>query len=749
MYKAEIDKNYTDIEKLVFENRLADAIDKMGIFLKESHSYEFQSDYDNLVSAYKLMLDFLVKGVEDKDRQKVYDKLCCNLLEINDKIRQNAYFFCPELPQFKSKNYYINQGKLTTETANGILEKIISAREIELLLKNTEINNDSSSFEDQSKQGMEDLFRLFWLTDKYDEAETELFLTIINSDSFFWYEKSVLVSAVTLGLLNNLDVSKISLLIKAYRFKIPKISERAFTGLLLALYKYDKRLRYYPAIEAELILLADENSVKDDAEIVISQLMEAKDTERLTKKIQDEIMPDVIRHAPGLMNKFDREDLFNDSDENEKDPKWKSIFKDTPELYDKFEELSKLQMKGSDMFMGTFAHLKHFPFFNNMANWLLPFYYENKSLENVLGATANTSSGKQFLEAMQNNPYFCNSDKYSFCFNLKALPDHQRNMLTEVFIAEMNSVNDLMYEDGKVDNNLSKRFTIIQYVQDLYRFFKLNPHRNHFEDVFNWKLDFYNKHFFDLIFDGLEFLTRIAEFYFEKEYYNDALNLFLKINNAGKGRLDIIQKIAFCYQKLKDFPKAIEYYQKADLTEPSNVWTLKKLAFCYLKCKQDEEALKCYLEIEKLYPDDVQIQIKIGQCYLALNQTEEALNHYFKAEFLLPGNIKVLRPLAWICLKEKRVEDAKKWYEKVAIQELNFADYTNLGHIEWLNNNRQKAVENYYQAILRNPSGYNGFRDIFTQDIPEIIQAGFSAEEIPLLLDFLKAFGSGNAISQA
>jgi len=742
MYKVEIDHIYFTIQNLVFDNKMADAIEKLGVFIKSGHSFDQQGDYDNLVSDYRLMLEYLVKAVIDKDRQKVYDKLCCFLLEINDKTRQNAYFYCPELPQFKSKNYYSNQGKLTAESAHHIFEKIVTEREFEQLLKNTDIKNENSDAEGPLKQSLEDLFRLFWLTDKFDDAEIDLFWKIIKSDSFFWYEKSLLVSALTLGLLNTLDISKISMLIKTYQLKVPNVSERAFTGLMLSLYKYDKRLKYYPALEAELMLLADDKDIREDALVVFSQLSEAKDTEKLTKKIQDEIMPDVIRHAPGLMNKFNTEDLLSDFDENEKDPKWKSLLKETPELYDKFEELSKMQMKGSDMFMGTFAHLKHFPFFNNMTNWLLPYFSENTTLKNVLGEKTTESSGKDFLEAMQNNPYFCNSDKYSFCFNLKALPEHQRNMLTEVFIAEMNSMAEMMFEDGKVETGISKRYVTIQYIQDLYRFFKLNPHKNHFEDVFEWKLDFYNTRFFNLLFDGLGFINKIAEFYFEKENYEDALNLFLKLSEAGNNKLDILQKTAFCYQKLKNYNTAVEYYHKAELSEPGNIWTLKKLAYCHLKLNQVKEALNCYLEIEKLFPEDAMIQIKIGHCYFVLNDVETSLQHYFKAEFLLPDNIKVIRPLAWICLTQNRIDDAKRLYEKVAVQEINYIDYTNIGHIEWLLNNRPLAVEKYFQAILRNPAGFQGFKDIFMQDTEILSQSGYKKEEIPLLLDYLKTFSS-------
>jgi len=740
MYKSEIEIIYNDIQNLVFSKKLADAINKLGYFLKESHSYEQMLDFENLASNYKMMLEYFINGNVDAERQKVYVKISGTLLEINDKARQNAFFYCPELPQYKSKNYYTNQGKLTSDTAIAAFEKIISAREIAFLLKNTEIRNEENNLEDQSLQGIEELFRLFWLTDKYDDAEIDLYHKIMDAESVYWYEKCLMVSAVTLGLLNTLDTHKISLLINTFHQHIPQVSERALIGLFLCLYKYDKRIKYYPIIEAELKLLSDNPSLIDEARIIISQLIVAKDTEKLTKKLQEEILPDVIKHAPDIVKRFDIEDFTQDSDDDEKDPKWKSFLKETPDLYQKFEELSKLQIQGGDMFMSAFAHLKHFPFFNKMTNWLIPFYSTNYSLAGII--STNSSSINNFYEAMESAPYICNSDKYSFCFNLKALAEQQRNMLIEMFIAEMNSMAEVMYEDGKINSNISKRYIYVQYIQDLYRFFKLNPYKTHFIDIFDWTLDIYNTSFFKILFDDNKLLHEIADFYFEKEHYQHALNIFIHLYKQGITSLELLQKIGFCYQKLQKFHQAIEFYKHADLMESSNIWTLKKLAYCFRKINDLENALKYYLELEKLDPDNLTYQIKLGQTWFKMGNAEEALKHYFKVEFLNPNNPKILKPIAWICLTQARVDDAKKAYEKIPEHELNYNDRINLGHISWLKNDRTCAVEHYHKSILEHPNGLKGFMEIFNQDVSLLLKLGINSDEIPLLLDYLENYGS-------
>ena len=42
-------------------------------------------------------------------------------------------------------------------------------------------------------------------------------------------------------------------------------------------------------------------------------------------------------------------------------------------LAEKLKEMSEIQEEGGDVMMGTFEHLKTFPFFSEPANWFLPF----------------------------------------------------------------------------------------------------------------------------------------------------------------------------------------------------------------------------------------------------------------------------------------------------------------------------------------------------------------------------------------
>ena len=78
--------------------------------------------------------------------------------------------------------------------------------------------------------------------------------------------------------------------------------------------------------------------------------------------------------------------------------------------------------------MTTFAHLKQFPFFNELTNWLVPFHHENPDLSEIYSSRSEVFDPDIFVDGLKKTPFLCNSDKYSFIFNIRYLPEDQKKM---------------------------------------------------------------------------------------------------------------------------------------------------------------------------------------------------------------------------------------------------------------------------------------------------------------------------------
>ena len=419
-------------------------------------------------------------------------------------------------------------------------------------------------------------------------------------------------------------------------------------------------------------------------------------------------------------------------------PDWEEVFSDSPELLEKLEEFSKMQIEGSDVFMSAFSMLKNFDFFKETYNWFVPFYKENKVVEDAFEFESESFNSDLFAEGLEKSAFLCNSDKYSFILNVKLMPEAQKTMMLEMFNAEIEGMNELIKDDEILNKSMKSKYIFTQYIQDLYRFFKLNDNKKEFIDIFDDKLDFYNKNYFAKELFSVELFKQIGEFYFNKEYFTDALNVYKIIFNKGNKEQDIIEKIAFSYQKMKDYEQALEFYKKAELFESNINWTTKKIALCYRELNYNEKAIEYYLKAEKNEPENLYVQAHLGHTYLRMKNYEKALEHYFKVEYFAPSNTLILRPIAWCSFVLGRFDNSLKYYQKlIEKNEINHFDYINMGHVEWLTNNVKKAVEYYKLSLKGFKNKFKPFKKEFIEDKDYIINLGIDAFEIELMLDYI------------
>lgn len=104
-----------------------------------------------------------------------------------------------------------------------------------------------------------------------------------------------------------------------------------------------------------------------------------------------------------------------------------------------------------------------------------------------------------------------------------------------------------------------------QYIQDLYRFFKIYPGHLDFNDIFTMPLDFHNLDILRPYISDEESLSTIAEYYLRKNYFSDALTIFNQLAETNQESDILFQKIGYCKQMNDDLQGALDAYLRADL----------------------------------------------------------------------------------------------------------------------------------------------------------------------------------------
>lgn len=742
MTDQELNIRHTEICDNLAERKLKPAFDQLKKLMTENELGVFYDKWRELDQTYHYMLQYTVEGIQDPERQKVYRKLIVSAFELTDKIYEAIRLKYSSSLEFEKIRSFKKQEISDFDLFLAELESFYVGDELTSLTENIETGTTENY--DPADQHHHQLFRLFyhlWFSDHLSIEENEFLKQFFASPNILVAYKALIVSGLTLSLQRYFDAAKFNQLFDLYQTEEAAVNQRALIGLLITLYQYDSRIAFYPEISGRLKILNEDPSFKRNLERVIVQLIRSKETEKLQQRIRDELLPEMIKISPNLKDKINLDSLMEEGLSEDKNPEWEEIFKDSPGLMDKMEEFSEMQMEGADVFMGSFSMLKQFPFFNEVANWFIPFFGENPDVYESVDTSDESIRG--FIETITNAPILCNSDKYSFCLSLQNLPKENREFLYQGIKAEMDQFQEVESDEELTDPGRKAGFVSNQYIQDLYRFYKIHPRRYDFDDVFDWRFDFHNKLTLgDILKEDEKVLRNIAEYYFSKNYFEEAAGIFEYLIAVEKDG-ELYQKVAFCYQKLGDFEKALDAYQKAELYDLNRRWNLKKIALCYRNLKQPDKALEYYKEAESLNPDDLNNLLNLGHCLLELDQYDEALKYYFKVEYLEPGNKKVWRPIGWCSFLTGKTEQAEKYFNKLMEQEPNKHDLMNMGHVQWSLGNRKAALEYYKTSISKEGFSEAEFMGVFEEDLPQLLKQGIDKDDVPIMLDQLRYFVEG------
>lgn len=716
MTLQEINKAYNRIIGSLDSKELKNAFDSIQALISGSREISFQDKLNELQDTYKYMLRYRIEGAKDPMQEQIYNKIQTSSYELADRIKHKAMAVESPLAFYSRRRTMKRQPDMTF-------------RNLHILLKQQYSINNNVEYD--ALQVI--LFNKIWTSDPLTVEESSEIKKILFDNKLPLTASCQIVSSLLFGQLEAFDPEKLMLQFDAAGHENEEIKIRAFISILLTLYIYRKRTALYPQIPNRLDALSETPGFTRTIQTITLRFIMARETEKITRKLREEIIPEMMKLSPKISNKINLKDITPELLEEEMNPEWENNLFDNSSLSKTMEEFHELQQEGADVMHSTFVHLKNFPFFRELSNWLLPFTPEHSLLQDLLN---QNSRQKKMLEYMTLAGVMCNSDKYSLYFSMLDMPEETRKMMIDQFDSQASEM--IRQNKEELISKQNKLETITkQYIQDLYRFFKIYPGHLDFNDIFTLPLDFHNLAILRPYISDEESLSTIAEYYLRKNYFSDALTIFNQLAETNQESDILFQKIGYCKQMNDDLQGALEAYLRADLLNPQSKWVIRRIAGCYRSLKEPEEALKYYRRYEKLNPDNLSITISIGHCYLELKNYSEALKCFFKVDYM-DSNSKAWRPIAWCSFLTGKYDQARNYYKKILADQPNTQDLLNAGHTEWALQNIKGAIEFYRQAIEKEDGNFYKFQEEFNQDIPDLIVAGIEDSEISLMMDQLR-----------
>lgn len=712
MNKKEILQISNSIKQQLNAGMLYDAFMALRQLSEQAMAYEITDKIKQCEQTYAYMLRYMSQGTDDPSRPAVYQGIV-------EQLRQLLDLLVRRLLTTETPTLYYN----VLRTLNLRGEDSV-AREVEAYIALDEVPANGRDELRERERLQRRLFDLIWVQFPLTVPDAAAVRLLLVSDVPSEV-KCLAVGAVTMGLLEFYDSRRFGLLIDAYQNPDPQVSVRGLVGLLIGLFRYRNRRLDRETLD-RLDLVRDDPQWSKDLSTAFGELARTRDTERLTRQLNEEVIPDLMKRGKDLADRF-RRDGINPEDAGE-NPEWEALL-DQSGLSDKIRHFSEIQESGGDVYMATFSQLKQFAFFNEIANWFIPFTTRRSEFADM--------GGGPVVELMGRAPYMCDSDKYSMMLSIGMMPESQRNAMFGQLREQADQMREAIEHTTDAEATASRRSLINAYVLDLYRFFKLFRRKGEFFNPFDGTFNLIRVSALERDFTDTKLLRAMAEVYFKIRAWSDALYIFRRLTDIVGPQADIYQKCGYCCERRGEWQKALDFYTMANTMDAKDVWSLRRRAAMQRKLGDNTGAIATFNELERILPDDASVALQAGYAYLAVDDYREALNRFFKVDFIMEHDADHLRPLAWTQMLSGDGKGARETYQRILIAGADMHDYVNMGHLEWAEHNVGDAINYYLLAIEQSKGDVKKVIDDIRSDSKALEKMGVDLAEMPLMIDAL------------
>ncbi len=515
-------------------------------------------------------------------------------------------------------------------------------------------------------------------------------------------DQRMIISALTINGLMVFDPLKLRLLVNVYTKSedIP-VKQYALVGWALTLPRYPYSC---DSQTTQIVrdLVDNDATVREELAQLQIQLAYCQSADRDSRNFQETIMPDIMK-ASNM--RFTDKGLEMQEDDPMDDILGRSTTeKKMEEVESRMRSYMDKRSQGMDLFFQGFKHMKRYPFFSDISNWLVPFYYEHPDIAPAL----HQMGGNGILHLMLDAP-MCDNDKYSFVFAFLSI----MNKVPKDIIEQMQQTAppENAYRDWMSDPAILRR----NYLQSLYRFFQLFPYSESFVSPFcdteevempyldppSWLIvankTLMETRFDDNIIDLLKYFLRKKDF--------GAVQFILDEYNDCDDSFDLCYvRTLFYADSLPDYEDEflhnIEYCLKV---KPDSI-TLRKLYAKWLySCEKFQEAKTLFGQLMEEKDGNRNYMFSYALCCHKLGDYDEAKKVLFRLAYEHPDDREVGILLASTLFLDGKTEDAFKRVDKMSADDLDEKVKKELTVVRSLSllalNRREEAAMCYASSI--------------------------------------------------
>ena len=680
------------------------------------------------------MTDYWQKGYDDPQRGQVYEQLLRRMyvLTMNVYVRyciRNSNYLTNVYNRTRASRKDWSAAALLHDMENYVSEVAM----LELEPEHTRKERQTELYASHQRM-MADLFDYIWTSRLWTDGVTQAFKKMLLSPTVDAVDQQLLVSAITLSLLNYFGVNKFRLLVHTYlKSGNEYVRQRALIGWVLCLPHQAQQL--YTEVGDLMKEVADDERCRNELAELQMQMIYCLRTESDTQMIQRDIMPELLKNNNFRITR-------NGIEEVEEDPMEDVLHPELSEQrMEKLEEgirrMVDLQKQGADIYFGGFSQMKRFSFFDSVSNWFVPFYPQHPGVSGIL----ENIRGKKFLNAMIMNGPFCDNDKYSFIIaferTMKQIPENLLSMLDR---------GEATLVGGELDGLELKSPAYIRrsYLQNLYRFFRVYPSRSEFSNPFANE-DRQQYYFFaSPLFQGTGLETKfgeVAAFFVKHGAYDGAkavLNNYREEVRDAQFYMLNGHVLMRTHEAANAGLTAIENYARVLELDPENRRAWAGYARASFAAHDYRQALTYYRKLAEANEGNQNYLLNEAVCLTNMKEYDEALKILYKLNYESPDNLNVSRVLAWALVGSHKYSQAEKIYDGLIGNELTLPDdLLNAAYCHWFSGNVLKSIELFKQYAKQDRVSFDAATEFLENEAAMISDHGVSEVEVRLMMDLL------------
>lgn len=651
------------------------------------------SELEAVKNDYQLMVDYMERGFTDDKRASLYLSLLQRLYRVAADLEIS--WRCKNVIVYVDAFRISDHLNTSHDFIRSVLESFVSDVAMLSLLPEAERTEKAKDLYDRHQVFVNRLFNTLWTSCQWSDDDCEFYTGLMLSPMVDIVDQQLLVSAVTLGAMNQFDINKFKALTTVYQQSTDeRVRQRALVGWVLSVFE---GMDIFPEQDKIIRKLCENKDTIRELYALQIQFFYSQDTEKDNEKLQRDIMPYLVEGSNITIGRLGIVEKEEDSLENilNQDAEDKRM----EQMEEKVRKMMEMQKQGSDIYFGGFRQMKRFPFFNDLANWFTPFYIDHPALRTTIERIGQPN----ILQTITNQGNFCESDKYSLAFAMESIINQIPGNIKEMMGSE--GVFDPM---GTTLDKSNPTYICRAYIQDLYRFFRLYRSSNELINPFidNHKSSFVADTFFfvykSFIGTGLdEYKMRLA-LYLYKHKNMDKLVELMSTFHVEDANYNILMGYINLYFGKPDV--AYQIFNMVLQEDTENQWALKGMARAAMDCEDYDTAEHTYSQLLRLEPDNINYAVKRCVTLLKTERYAEAREELFRLDYQYPDNMNVKRVFAWTMLLDKSLDKASQLYDRILADAPMAEDYLNSGYCWWAKGNIGQA-KNSFQAWITMTKG--------------------------------------------